>query len=592
MLPRKLFNSSTPVTEVSPPLRLNQARFNDGDFASDDDEELDLDANSSSKESRQWGSTSKARAYSSSPRSRPFTLQPYFVALVAVTLGVTALLTYKRRTRDPASRFDIPHEPEYAQRTANWSWGHHEPHVTLTKMLDDLHEDDKATWDWLVQAREISNRGTPIGLSASDPPEPIRERRASGGRGPGQYREGSPEKYGKLASEWRTGQKVTACSTKDWAHRYAEKHQGVVNGTIKPELVEFVCRRNGECGGVADRLLGTVSSFALSLLTDRAFFVSWEFPVPFDLVFDSPHIDWSTPYHVEESNNVNPFYKDQHLANGPWVANTYNQFIPEIDKTHQDLFENKWWNHPWVEYAGNRGMVLRMFRQAYSARSLYLLGLNPDSAYSCLTDYLIRPKLDVNNFISQYTSFFQLPSIYTISIQIRTGDASMHKADVELENTVEKYQHYFRCADQIASTRARRDQKVVYYLLSDSEHLKADALARYPDKVVVSGLGASHPLEDDGTQKEAFTTADGMQDAIAESWIQESADFMIITMRSGFGKIQSFRRGQDGTTISLPRNGLWSGNDDMHVTDLSTLDCSVPEMYTTWTHLAGVWSYG
>jgi hypothetical protein len=37
------------------------------------------------------------------------------------------------------------------------------------------------------------------------------------------------------------------------------------------------------------------STFLLSLLTDRAFIASWDHPVPFSLLFDSPAVDWSEP---------------------------------------------------------------------------------------------------------------------------------------------------------------------------------------------------------------------------------------------------------------------------------------------------------
>ncbi|KAI5475246.1 putative glycosyltransferase [Pseudohyphozyma bogoriensis] len=580
MLPRRLranvratlhslFNShvDTPANAPESPFFSNEPWSGEGDAHGDDTAghtggEGTIDPYTK----REWGSVSKQRAYSM-PRARSVSVQPpLLVAFIAVTVAATAFLSFRSHgSAVELPVFDIPVEKGYAQRVGNWSasemelrtykgWGNHTPHESLERMLDGLSE---------------SSGGTPIGLSASDPPEPMRPRRAHGGTGPGVYRGGSPEKYGKLVREFHVGRRTTACESDDWGDEIEAHVAGqIVNGSVAPQIVEFVCRRSGECGGVADR-------------------------VPFDLVFDSPHIDWSTSYHDEVSYNQKPFYRDPRLGTAPYLADSYNRYVPETDRIHDAIVATKWHNNNWVEYWGNRGTVLRFFQTPSSAEPLYKLGMTPDSAYSCLIDYLIRPKMDVINFISQYMAFFELPSIYTISIQIRTGDASMHKPEVEEANTVEKYKHYFKCAEQVAKSRARKDQKVVYYLLSDSNHLKADALAKFPDRVVTTGLGASHPLEDDGVKKETFAVAHSLQDAIADSWVQESADVMIITDRSGFGKLQSFRRGGEGTTITLPRDtDYWSKDDPTNWIDINNIDCSRPEMYTTWTKLSNAWSYG
>jgi hypothetical protein len=114
-------------------------------------------------------------------------------------------------------------------------------------------------------------------------------------------------------------------------------------------------------------------------------------------------------------------------------------------------------------------------------------------------------------------------------------------ARLDMRNTVEKHQAYFTCADQVAKAYARPDQKVVYYLLSDSEHLKKDALKHLPERVIVSGLGVRHTELFEAQGKGMQAEADGMMDSIAESWMVAGTDFQILTARSGFGKIRSFR---------------------------------------------------
>jgi len=73
----------------------------------------------------------------------------------------------------------------------------------------------------------------------------------------------------------------------------------------------------------------------------------------------------------------------------------------------------------------NRGVVIRSFTYESVAPALESLGLKLTTAYSCLLNYLIRPKRAVLEFIAQYTSLFSLPEYFVIGLQIRTGDLSM-----------------------------------------------------------------------------------------------------------------------------------------------------------------------
>lgn len=73
----------------------------------------------------------------------------------------------------------------------------------------------------------------------------------------------------------------------------------------------------------------------------------------------------------------------------------------------------------------NRGVVIRSWTYKQVAPLLDDLGLKASTAYSCLINYLLRPKPAALAFIAQYTSLFALPENFVIGIQIRTGDLSM-----------------------------------------------------------------------------------------------------------------------------------------------------------------------
>lgn len=93
------------------------------------------------------------------------------------------------------------------------------------------------------------------------------------------------------------------------------------------------------------------------------------------------------------------------------------------------------------------------------------LKLKPLNAFSCILNYLFRPKPTALAFIADYTSVFSLPSVFSVGIQIRTGDASMKDADYDATNTVDIHSSFFKCADQLADTYKLPDQKVRLRLL-------------------------------------------------------------------------------------------------------------------------------
>lgn len=197
-----------------------------------------------------------------------------------------------------------------------------------------------------------------------------------------------------------------------------------------------------------------------------------------------------------------------------------------------------------------------------------------------------------------------LPSSLTLS------RSSQFSPEVDLKNTVERHANYFRCADQVARAYAHKNQRIVYYLISDSMHLKHDALRAFPDKVVISGLESVHPeMYEDGVTDQA----NGMQNAIAEQYALSGTDFQvrpslgsvvlfadplpslqILTKHSGFGKMgahprslflplhanlshlnpATWLRGRPGSTIQVQNPYLpWAAPPEPY------LDCGVDSAY-------------
>lgn len=100
-------------------------------------------------------------------------------------------------------------------------------------------------------------------------------------------------------------------------------------------------------------------------------------------------------------------------------------------------------------------------------------------------------------------------------------DEKQYASRKDAINTVSRHSQYFRCADAVARTYADPSQKVLWYLISDSRTLERDALATFPDKVVITGLKQSHVEITTGSAawKGVKGASDGFLRTVAESYI-------------------------------------------------------------------------
>lgn len=128
-------------------------------------------------------------------------------------------------------------------------------------------------------------------------------------------------------------------------------------------LLEYSCPTatggQGFCGGFADRFLGITSTFLYAILSKRAFSVSWENPFPFDLLFDSPHIDWSRRYAVQSELDTS-VYADADVRKGRVDITAFNGGANDVDRQWKSYFDTfrettvKWIRVSRLMYSGNR----------------------------------------------------------------------------------------------------------------------------------------------------------------------------------------------------------------------------------------------
>lgn len=159
---------------------------------------------------------------------------------------------------------------------------------------------------------------------------------------------------------------------------------------------------------------------------------------------------------------------------------------------------------------------------------------------------------------------------------MRTDDNALANPQLD-HNSLEMWDYYLTCANQVASVQRKPHHKrVVYFMITDSLRLRDEFkslntnttlakqfLGQYYDETstVVTGLPVEH-IEPEQVEKyihvenpiqvtrERMTP--GVNSAVIENWLLSYADFRIISPQ-GYGKLAAFHSRSDNSTISLPR---------------------------------------
>lgn len=229
-----------------------------------------------------------------------------------------------------------------------------------------------------------------------------------------------------------------------------------------------------------------------------------------------------------------------------------------------------------MEVKSNRGYIIRTFD--YSTRyteQLNEMGLTKTNSFRCILDYLFRPTSGARRFINAYKEFFQMDSVLSIGLQIRTDDHAMAHPEDDT-NTFEMWDYFLTCANDLRNAKRQPHHKrVVYFLLTDSNRLRQEFVSmnsnqtlrdRYiqddQTSMVVTGLPIEHiEAKTVKTKFDANITAldsdyerllAGVNSAVIDNWLLSYTDYRLIS-RQGFGKMAAFHAMDPRSTISLPR---------------------------------------
>ncbi|BGP58239.1 hypothetical protein JCM8202_002810 [Rhodotorula sphaerocarpa] len=485
---------------------------------------------------------------------------------------------------------------KYAEEEPSWrayEWKAPPAHASLLRFIDKLSAEEVALRSW-IQALHKQPPARGVGLASRTGPKPVDSLAPLPA-----FDRGSRTKWTDLSTQAEQGH-AGKCQGSTWLQDYATMHAKMLAGKQEPKFISYHCEQGMNCGGLGDRLLGMTSAFFFGLVTKRAFLAEWQSPVPLDVIFDSPHIDWSYSSYAPEQH---PVFGQKRLAAA--AASAADLDIIHFDRLAVDAtFGIQSWNpkpdrpltpgfeqrdiayqSPWIKFFSNRGMVYRSFKYKHLQKTIARLGLQDSNAFSCISEYLFKPKPAALDLITQYTSVMALPTVFSVGIHVRTGDQSMKDAEYDKVNTVKRHIAFFRCARELGETYARPDQRVVFYLVTDSRHLKEDAQRVLGSKLITTDFAPQHVHQKSGH-------VDGVMSAVVEDYVLAKADMLVATQDSGFGKLASFMMAKPNSTVTIfPKFnpdvlGLLSKSSHVNV------DCTSPTVFTSFEELSSEWSLG
>lgn len=340
---------------------------------------------------------------------------------------------------------------------------------------------------------------------------------------------------------------MESCGT--WQESYKRLHEAILSGNARQRYLVYQCDGDVNCGGLSDRMLGMVSTFLIALLTDRAWIVNWDKPVPIETVFQSPSINWVY-------NQSDPRFKRETVYSYNMIQWTREQIDADIIQRNLTTYFPHNVTHVYI----NRGIIHRLFRSKLYAPILGSMGLRPHSAFSCLADFIFQPIPAARRLITQYAALLRHPSIFSIGIQIRTGDPNMLRPYMD-RTSLKQFNSFFSCASQLAQVYASPKQHIVYVVITDSARLRKQVTKYLPDNahVLITGLSIDHFHRRNNTNSHV-NIVDGVQGAIIENSILAKTTYRVIS-QGGFGKTSSFLSKQLYTTVVLRPPGNKSFRD-------------------------------
>lgn len=301
----------------------------------------------------------------------------------------------------------------------------------------------------------------------------------------------------------------------DWHKLFAswETHQAAaLRGDASTKLIIWRCTE--VCGGLGDRQRGILTSFALALVTGRAFFIDSQKPVPFH------------KYFAVANSELHWIFEDRLLQGRSVLEESFMDSLPSIgdysdaDLSYYDKFEvviqkNNFWKP--LSILKNPSISSRHAFQFY----------DPHVLAGCILNYLLVPERDIQLQIHQVLEHEKDQNREIIAMQVRSGDNQVKNATV-LSALVSSFRS---CIADIPTSSA-----LTPFLTTDSTEV-VDQFKTYSTNLLTFNGNIMHV---DGIFGVDGSPDDGFRKVVLDHIMLSQAGTLVIS-RSGFGEFAALR---------------------------------------------------
>lgn len=257
------------------------------------------------------------------------------------------------------------------------------------------------------------------------------------------------------------------CGT-GWHRLFARWESQQKNAMRDDSTKAIVWRCAGSCGGFGDRLRGILTSFALALVTDRAFFIDHPNPAPLQDFFQvaKPHISWVFNQSLLQGRSV---LEENFLNHVTPPLGLYSQ----ADLTSYEAYDvvvqiNNFWR-PFDILHNPSLRHVDKFR-----------ALNEHTLAGCMLNYLLVPMPDLQRQVQDMKQAAIIRQQHVLAVQVRTGD-SQSKNETLLK---ELLQYYELCIQNLQTTGNETYQ---LFLTTDAEQVLELMKDAHPDMISFAG---------------------------------------------------------------------------------------------------------
>ncbi|CAE7299709.1 METTL24 [Symbiodinium sp. CCMP2592] len=323
----------------------------------------------------------------------------------------------------------------------------------------------------------------------------------------------------------------------DFLSEYAHLHKTEL--AICGRVLVFDCNLLNDCGGLADRMTGTITAAMVSILTNRSFVLHQDY---FNESFQPAHpdVDWRWSKQLENCTRNSPVF----------------EFVNK-DHAWADFLEH-FGDRPIVRVSSNRGFLHGLLDHPRYRMQLAKWRLTKCNIFGRMFDGLFKPTQALTNTVQKilpwHGDLAQRP-ILTVGMHFRMGDRSFDPRVAALavgRDVINLWDLTFKCAKSATSAAVAlwgEPVKVRFFVMTDHAGLKNYIRANHSkDHVMLSDMA---PVHINGKEYRKYHKADdtnhvGQRLAVMQTyaeWYAYSLSnlFILSPRRSGFSRLSIMR---------------------------------------------------